>query len=143
MVRKATIKDYLRLIEIWKSSVKATHYFLAKEDFEDIKSKLSTYFDHVSLFVYEDFQSGNIKGFIGIAEDKIEMLFIEDSSRGEGIGKILINYALKELNAHQVDVNEQNHQAVGFYEHLGFEKIGRSEKDSEGKDYPILHLQKL
>jgi len=39
-----------------------------------------------------------------------------------------------------VDVNEQNHQAVGFYARMGFQMVGRSEKDPFGQPYPLLHL---
>ncbi len=41
----------------------------------------------------------------------------------------------------KVDVNEQNPQAVGFYEHMGFRLVSKSELDGEGKPYPILHMQ--
>lgn len=40
----------------------------------------------------------------------------------------------------KVDVNEQNPQAIGFYEKMGFKPIGRSEKDGSGKPYPIIHM---
>ena len=69
------------------------------------------------------------------------MLFIDNDSRGKGIGKQLILYAINEQHATKVDVNEQNAQAVGFYEHMGFRTVTRSELDSEGKPYPILHMQ--
>jgi putative acetyltransferase len=39
-----------------------------------------------------------------------------------------------------VDVNEQNEQALGFYRHLGFEVVGRSPLDGQGKPYPLLHM---
>lgn len=44
------------------------------------------------------------------------------------------------LHAGKVDVNEQNAQAVGFYMHMGFSIVGRSETDPDGKPYSILHL---
>lgn len=40
-----------------------------------------------------------------------------------------------------MDVNEQNAQARGFYEHEGFEVIGRSETDEQGEPFPILHMR--
>lgn len=46
----------------------------------------------------------------------------------------------KNLEVKKVDVNEQNEQALGFYEHHGFKTIGRSELDASGKPYPILHM---
>lgn len=39
------------------------------------------------------------------------------------------------------DVNEQNSQAVGFYERMGFRRAGRSEVDGEGRPYPLIHLE--
>jgi putative acetyltransferase len=44
------------------------------------------------------------------------------------------------LEITKVDVNEQNIQAVGFYKHIGFHVLGRSESDGQGKEYPILHM---
>ncbi|QDU40899.1 putative N-acetyltransferase YjaB [Maioricimonas rarisocia] len=31
--------------------------------------------------------------------------------------------------------------AVGFYRHLGADVIGRSDRDSMGKPFPLLHLR--
>lgn len=37
-------------------------------------------------------------------------------------------------------VNEQNPQAVGFYEHMGFETYKRTDCDEEGNPYPLLYM---
>ena len=71
------------------------------------------------------------------------MLFVDNVYRGKGIGRQLISYALDSLHATRVDVNEQNVQAVVFYRHVGFWDVARSESDSEGKPYPVLHMQWL
>ena len=68
------------------------------------------------------------------------MLFIHPEYRGKGVGKRLLEYAIFVLNAKQLDVNEQNRQAIGFYFNQGFEVVGRSEKDGLGHPYPLLHL---
>lgn len=141
MISSASRKDYPVLIAVWESAVKATHDFLSDEDFEFYKKHIPIYFEHVSLYMYKD-DKGVIKGFLGIEDDSIEMLFVDNTSRGSGIGKILLDYAVNKLNARKVDVNEQNKQALDFYYHLGFKEVGRSEYDGEGKGYPILHLEK-
>ena len=71
------------------------------------------------------------------------MLFINPAARGKGIGKSLLIYAIRHLCTRKVAVNEQNQQAVGFYEHLGFQVVSRSALDSTGKPYPILHMELL
>ena len=78
---------------------------------------------------------------MGIAEENLEMLFVDNEYRGIGIGKKLIAYATANLHVTKVDVNEQNTQAVGFYKYMGFNIVRRSELDGEGKEYPILHMQ--
>ena len=82
-----------------------------------------------------------ILGFIGVHECKIEMLFILDAARGKGIGKALLNFAVEQLAANKVDVNEQNPLAVGFYQHMGFKVASRSPLDDMGKPFPILHME--
>lgn len=85
-------------------------------------------------------ESGSILGFVGTHDSKIKMLFILNETRGQGIGKLLLQYAIKELGVTKVDVNEQNPQAVGFYEHMGFKVESRSPFDDMGKPFPILHM---
>lgn len=137
-IPKGEKADYSQLMAVWESSVKATHHFLKPEDFEFYKKIIPDYFSNVDLY---GIRSGEtINAFMGISDSNLEMLFVSADSRGKGYGKNLLLYALDNLNVNKVDVNEQNIQGVGFYERFGFKVIGRSEKDSMGKDYPILHL---
>ena len=139
MIRKIKVTDYPRLMEIWESAVLSTHDFLKEEDFLYYKERLPVYFQYVNLFGFE--QEGILIGFMGIAEGNLEMLFIDNKYRGAGIWKKLITYAIDNLQVTKVDVNEQNVQAVGFYEYMGFNIYKRSNLDGEGKEYLILHMQ--
>jgi putative acetyltransferase len=80
-------------------------------------------------------------GFIGVADKKIEMLFLDPKYFGQGLGKMLMNFAISELAADKVDVNEQNIKAVNFYKKFGFEIIERTEKDDQGRNYPLLRMK--
>ncbi|ASK32114.1 GNAT family N-acetyltransferase [Chryseobacterium sp. T16E-39] len=136
---KATSEDYPRIMEIWASSVKATHDFLAEEDFNYFQQVIPRdYLPHLDVYLITD--NNNAKGFASVAEDTLEMLFIHDDFRGQGYGKKLYQFMKDQIGFTKLDVNEQNPQAVGFYEKMGFKKVGRSEKDSSGKDYPIIHM---
>ncbi|WP_234369618.1 GNAT family N-acetyltransferase [Paracidovorax avenae] len=81
---------------------------------------------------------GGIAGFIGTAAGKIEMLFIAPAARGSGIGSAL----MARTDAPEVDVNEQNTQALDFYRRRGFQVVGRSPLDGQGRPYPLLHLRR-
>ena len=47
-------------------------------------------------------------------------LFLSPKERGKGIGRQLLQYGIHNYEIREVTVNEQNPQAVGFYEHMGF-----------------------
>jgi putative acetyltransferase len=68
------------------------------------------------------------------------MLFVAPEARGKGVGALLCHHAIQHEQATKVDVNEQNPQAIGFYQHLGFGIVGRSEVDGQGKPFPLLHM---
>ncbi len=134
--------DYDEIVQVWESSVRATHHFLEEEDLLFYKQAIRNEYLPSGMLrllcLKED--KGVIAGFMGLSEDSIEMLFIRPESRGQGVGKILLIHAIKELKKNKVDVNEQNEQAVGFYQHFGFKTISRSALDPSGKPYPILHM---
>lgn len=140
MITTATEKDYPVIIELWEQAVRATHLFLPEDYLQHIKRLLPSILPTVQLFINQD-EDENITGFLGVAEKKIEMLFIRPLSRGQGVGKQLTQFAIHELKSDKVDVNEQNSQAVGFYQRLGFVITGRSETDGLGKPFPLLLME--
>lgn len=79
--------------------------------------------------------------FMGIEDKKLEMLFIRNSERGKGLGKKLLNYGIENYNVNELVVNEQNHNAKGFYEYMGFKTYKRTELDEQGNPYPILYMR--
>lgn len=140
MLKQASEIDFPILIDIWERSVIATHDFLPEAEIDKLKPLiLNEYFHFVLLHKFV--QEGQIVGFIGTNNDNIEMLFIDPEFRAKGVGRALTSFAVNNLKIKKVDVNEQNLQAVGFYEKLGFKVIGRSELDGQNKPYPILHLE--
>lgn len=141
VIHTPKLGDYEELTRVWEASVRATHDFLPDSYIELLKNLVLTrYLDAVMLICTKD-SNQRITGFAGVATGKIEMLFIDPDHRGQGLGKKLLHYALEHLNADELDVNEQNPQALGFYFKQGFEVIGRSEVDGMGQPYPLLHMR--
>jgi len=132
--------DYGELVQLWEDSVRATHDFLPDAYILLLREQvLRRYLDAVMLVCCRDHH--RICGFAGVANSYVHMLFVAPDYRGKGVGKRLLRYAIDELNAERLDVNEQNPQALGFYLHEGFEVIGRSETDGLGQPYPLLHMR--
>ena len=133
-------EDYTRVVEVWEASVRATHHFVSESDIEFFRPLVYNELPSVKLGCVRD-ENGMVVGFIGTSQRKIEMLFIHPAWRGQGVGRRLLRYAVDEDEATILDVNEQNEQALGFYLRMGFEVIGRSEDDGQGKPYPLLHMR--
>lgn len=134
-------EHYPEMLNVWENSVRATHHFITEEDIEFFKPIIiEQAFPAVTLRCVKG-ENSSILGFIGIHEMKIEMLFVLDKARGQGIGKLLLKYAMDNFNANSVDVNEQNPVAVKFYQYMGFNVVSRSPTDDMGKPFPILHMK--
>ena len=132
--------EFPRLVAIWRSAVDATHDFLESGDREAIERALiPDYFPAVRLVTAD--LDGQTVGFSGVADGNLEMLFVDNAFRGRGVGGKLLDHAIAEQGVRRVDVNEQNTQAIAFYEHAGFRVRDRSETDEAGRPYPILHLE--
>jgi len=129
------------IIKIWKRSVDATHDFLTAHDRQEIEKEVVGFFSEIPVWVATN-QDDEPLGFMFLHDGHLEALFVDASARGLGVGKRLISHALALHHDLSVDVNEQNQQAVGFYQHMGFHVSGRSEQDNQGRPYPLLHLNK-
>jgi putative acetyltransferase len=129
-----------QVLDIWEKSVLTTHDFLRTADFQSIKEIVKK-IDFNAFEVYCLIQNTKVAGFIGVASQKVEMLFLSPEHMGKGFGKKLMDFAITGLKADRVDVNQQNTNAVQFYERFGFKTYERTEKDDQGNDYPLLRMK--
>lgn len=138
-IRPSTPADSAALADIWRASVRATHDFLSEEHFTEIEALVATqYLPQAPLWVVE--VDGSPAGFMGLTGAHVDALFIDPRRRAQGLGRGMIAHAVKQEGKLTVDVNEQNPQAVGFYERMGFRRTGRSPHDDAGRPYPLLHM---
>ena len=128
------------LLAVWESSVRATHLFLSNEEIESIKEYVPQALKGVAHLLAAKDEDGRYIAFMGIENGSLEMLFITPEERGKGLGKQLLQYGIKNYGVERLTVNEQNHQAKGFYEHLGFSVYKRSSLDEQGNPYPLLYM---
>ena len=129
-----------RLTELWEASVRVTHHFLQEEDIENLKPYVTEGLANIN-HLYIVFDADAPTAFIGIQNEKIEMLFVSPQYLRKGFGKQLVDMAVKNHQAVFVDVNEQNPGARAFYEKLGFVEFGRTETDEHGNPFPIIALR--
>jgi putative acetyltransferase len=141
-IREAVPADRDELVEIWLRSVRETHAFLTENDIHAllplVRQELRG--EDLELWVLTS-EDGTSIGFMGLSIAKVEALFLDPDHRRRGGGRMLLDHARRRKGALAVDVNEQNPEAVRFYEALGFTIIGRSPVDDAGRPFPVLHMQ--
>ena len=143
-IRPVRDSDRASLVSIWERSVRATHHFLTGADIEHLRPLAAEELHNGSIDLWVLVNAGDVPlGFIGIASDRIEALFLDPVAHGQGGGRRLVAHAQALLGgALAVDVNEQNEAARAFYQSLGFSVIGRSDLDDAGRPFPMLHLRR-
>ena len=143
-VRPARLQEREQLLSLWERSVRASHHFLRESDVAELRPlvALELASDAVDWWVLESAESIPI-GFLGYSPGTIEGLFLDPDHLGQGGGTLLVAHA-QHLGGGTlaVDVNEQNDSARRFYSALGFTVVGRSETDTAGRPFPILHMQR-
>ena len=131
-----------RLLQVWEDSVRATHLFLSDAEIKDIKAYVPQALKGIAHLVTAEDETGRPVAFMGIEDGTLEMLFITPEERGEGLGRRLLQYGMEHYAVRQLTVNEQNPQARGFYEHMGFHVYKRTDLDEQGNPYPLLYMRR-
>lgn len=96
-----------RLVRVWESSVRATHLFLSDDEIDAIKQYVPQALGSVPVLIVAENEDGDPVGFMGIADDVLEMLFISDECRGKGTGRRLLEYGMEGYSVRRLAVNEQ------------------------------------
>ena len=129
-----------QLVAVWERSVRATHAFLSEAVIDEIRPFVPQALAGVETLVVAEMDGAPV-GFMGVEAGRLEMLFLDPEARGKGLGRQLLEHGIKRLGVTELTVNEQNPQAVGFYEHMGFTTYRRTETDEEGRPYPLLYMR--
>lgn len=140
-IRPARDDDHEALLRVWRGAVEATHDFLTPADIDWYERAVAEYLPQMSDLRVAD-EDGAPAGFIAQEDGEIQMLFVDPSRHGSGIGSALLAAVATGHPVLRVDVNEANPSGRAFYAARGFVQVGRSELDGEGRPFPLLHLRR-
>lgn len=142
IVEKLTPRMTEALVRLWEASVRVTHDFLTESEIVRIGAYVPEALQSVRHLAVAKREDGSLAAFLGVEERRIEMLFVAPEERGKGIGRVFVSFAAEQFSANEVTVNEQNTQAVGFYEKMGFAPYRRTQTDEQGGPYPLLYMKR-
>ena len=127
------------LTQLWEQSVRATHDFRTEADILQIREYVPQAFAAVQRLYTAVDHAGEYQALMGTQGQRLEMLFVRPTCRGQGLGRRLCELAAAN-GVREVTVNEQNPAACGFYRHLGFEICRRTQTDEQGRPFPLLYM---
>lgn len=125
-IRKASIDDLSRVAEIYIFNNRMNFFPIFKDElFSFGELQVISLADHYfkkeeimkNIYVFED---KIVKGFIQLNKTEICKLYVDTFFQGEGIGKELMDFAMKEHQANYLWALEKNTRAISFYQRHGF-----------------------
>ena len=140
VIHPVRFDDLPGVVDVWEASIRASHECVSEPYIRFFKPLArDELLRLVTLGSVRD-AKGTIVGFVGLADGKIEALFVHPAWRRCGVGRRPATYAVSR-GAMTVDVDEQNDVGLSFFRGLGFEIVARSDVHAMGKSFPILHLR--
>lgn len=120
MIQKFKESDLSAIMQIWLDSNIEVHNFIAAKYWTDNFEMVKKMLPHAEIYVYEDEDTGQADGFIGLNDNYIEGIFVRSGMRSGGIGKQLLDYAKKIKPELSLSVYQKNDRALSFYQREQF-----------------------
>ena len=123
MIRPYVSDDADAILHIWRTASEFAHPFL-DDDFHDTAAVAirDVYLPRAETFVAE--RDGAPVGFIALLENQIGGLFLDPTYHGQGLGRSLVDHAVKLKGPLTVEVFRDNKVGRRFYDAYGFQQTG-------------------
>lgn len=118
MIREFQMSDTKQVMKLWLSGNIDAHSFVPEEYWRSHFDEVQEALLQAKVFVCDI--DGNIKGFIGLMNEYIAGIFVDENCRSTGIGRQLLTYVKEKYDTLSLNVYQQNSRAVAFYQREGF-----------------------
>lgn len=112
MIREYQPADLDAIMKIWLQGNEQAHNFINPEFFKQNYEMVKMLIPMSTVYVQD---LNGVKGFIGLTENYISGLFVDEAFRRQGIGKALVTKAKQLHNELLVSVYKKNQAAIDFY----------------------------
>lgn len=133
MIRQYNECDIDAVMQIWLYTNIRAHNFISSDYWQINFNMVKEMLPHAEIYVHEDDCTKQINGFIGLNDDYIEGIFVEETMQSKGIGKQLLNHAKEFKSKLKLNVYEKNEKAIKFYLREKFSILSESVDDNTGE----------
>ena len=120
MIRKFRKDDLNIIMQIWLDTNIQAHNFILKDYWTDNYDMVKEMLPQAELYVYENDESNQIDGFVGLMDDYVAGIFVRKDVQSKGIGKQLLDYVKAIKLSLSLSVYEKNTRAIHFYQRESF-----------------------
>lgn len=135
MIRKLRENDLAAVTKIWLDSNIKAHYFISKEYWISNYPAVKEMLPQAEVYVYEEEDTQQIIGFIGLTENYIAGIFVQENVQSRGIGKQLLNYVKEIKTTLSLKVYQKNVRAISFYQREQFLIQSENIDDNNEKEF--------
>ena len=142
-IRKAKTEDLSRIAEIYVFNNRVNYFPIFKDEsfsFAQLQviSIVDEYFKKEkvmeNIYVFDD---GVIRGFIEMNGTQLSKIYVDPFFQSQGVGDVLIRYAIEEFGADNLWALEKNKRAISFYQNHGFQVTGRKRLEEDTTEYLV------
>lgn len=139
MIRRFEENDLSAIMQIWLDANLQAHSFIDEAYWKGNFELVSTLLPQAEIYVYENEKTGEIEGFVGLAEDYIEGIFVKPGSQSKGIGSQLLSYVKNIKSRLTLSVYKMNQGAISFYQREQFSiQTENTEETTHQKEYVMV-----
>ena len=146
-IRKAEAKDLSRIAERFVFNNRINYFPIFKDaEYSFGELQVVSFIDQYlkkeevldQIYVFDD---GLLKGFLQVKGREICKLYVDPWFQNEGVGSVLITFAVREFQVNDLWALEKNVRAVAFYRRHGFQMTGQR-KFEEGTTEYLIELRR-
>ena len=135
MIRKFKEDDLNTVMQIWFDTNIKAHHFISRQYWIDNYEMVKDILLKKEIYVYEDDNTNQINGFIGLMDNYIAGIFVNKNNQSRGIGKQLLDYVKEIKETLNLSVYQKNIRAISFYQReqfvIQFEHIDNDNNEKE------------
>lgn len=135
MIRKFKEDDLNTVMQIWFDTNIKAHHFISRQYWIDNYEMVKDILPKKEIYVYEDDNTNQINGFIGLMDNYIAGIFVNKNNQSRGIGKQLLDYVKEIKETLNLSVYQKNIRAISFYQReqfvIQFEHIDNDNNEKE------------
>lgn len=120
MIRKFKEDDLNTVMQIWFDTNIKAHHFISRQYWIDNYEMVKDILPKKEIYVYEDDNTNQINGFIGLMDNYIAGIFVNKNNQSRGIGKQLLDYVKEIKETLNLSVYQKNIRAISFYQRKQF-----------------------